>query len=159
MTLKRKMTDELSSGSFQRNVNSSRFQCLEGTFENYRHIFSETVNTKEDSDRLSLQIFDLMSRTRNTADAYYPKSDDGGEVVAMGTEDTNACGLLEGGEGGRLFGKYQSIYIFFFQIYSYYRSIADSDSDKIMYTSLSSLLIITNHRIRTDFNSKKEIMR
>jgi hypothetical protein len=157
MTLKRKVTDELSSGSFQRNVNSSRFQCLEGTFENYKHHFSETVNTKDDADRFSNQIFDLMSRTRNTADAYYPKSDDGGEVVAMGTEDTNACGLLEGPDECRRFGKYHSIYIFFLQLYFYYRSIADSD--KIMYTSLSSLLIITNHRIRTDFNSKKEIMR
>ena len=113
MTLKRKVTDESSSGSFQRNVNSSRFQCLEGTFENYKHIFSEAVNRNEDADRLFSQIVDLMSRTRNTVDAYYPKSNDGGEVVAMGTEDTNACGLLEGPDGGRLFGKYHSIYIFF----------------------------------------------
>lgn len=113
MTLKRKVTDESSSGSFQRNVNSSRFQCLEGTFENYKHIFSEAVNRNEDADRLFSQIVDLMSRTRNTVDAYYPKSNDGGEVVAMGTEDTNACGLLEGPEGGRLFGKYHSIYTFF----------------------------------------------
>jgi hypothetical protein len=71
------------------------------------------VNTQDDADRFSNQILDLMSRTRNTVDAYYPKSDDGGEVVAMGTEDTNACGLLEGPDEGRLYGKYHSIYIVF----------------------------------------------
>lgn len=106
MTKKKRNADEFSSG-FERDKDSIRSQLLEGTIENYKRISSETiVDTKEKAEQSFMQYCELSSRIRNTIFTLYPKSDDGGEVVAMGTEDSNACGLLEDLEGPRLYGKF-----------------------------------------------------
>mmetsp|Transcript_15672 Transcript_15672/g.17284 ORF Transcript_15672/g.17284 Transcript_15672/m.17284 type:complete len:567 (-) Transcript_15672:198-1898(-) len=100
---KRRNADEFSS-EFERDKDSIRSQLLEGTIENYKRISSETiVDTKEKAEQSFMQYCELSSRIRNTIFTLYPKSDDGGEVVAMGTEDSNACGLLEDLEGPRLY--------------------------------------------------------
>jgi hypothetical protein len=46
-----------------------------------------------------------MSNVRNKVDPIYPRDEDGGEVVAMGTEDTMACGLIRDQDEDRLYGK------------------------------------------------------
>jgi len=97
--------DETELSQFERDVKSNRQQALEGIHETYQLYASQDVKTEEDANRLYGATCYLNSHTKNTANLMYPKNDDGGEVVAMGTEETNACGLLKDQDETRLFGK------------------------------------------------------
>ena len=105
ITMKRNADEFDELTQFEHEVKSNRQQALEGIHENFKKTAPKTLATKEDADRLHGAVCLFTSFTRNTVDLLYPKEDDGGEVVAMGTEDTMACGLLKDQDETRLFGK------------------------------------------------------
>lgn len=90
---------------FELDVQSLRQQSLVHLHANVLQCAPDPVETAEDSKRLFALTSFAMSMVRNRVDPIYPKDQNGGEVVAMGTEDTMACGLLLDQDEDRLFGK------------------------------------------------------
>ena len=109
MTVKRKATNELSKCSdYKRNIISLRHQYLEGMHDGWKTAISNDYNNDnaDDADRMFNLTTELRMQARNTVDVLYPKEEDCGEVVAMGTEDVNACGLIEDPDDERLYGTF-----------------------------------------------------
>jgi len=94
--------EELESTPFRRYMNSQREQALEGIHDLFKTLAPDDVATTEDAYRTHVATCYCNSLT-NRLGTTYPKEEDMGEVVAMGTEDNNACGLLKESEGERLF--------------------------------------------------------
>lgn len=88
---------------FELDVQSLRQQSLVHLHANVLQCAPDPVETAEDSKRLFALTSFAMSMVRNRVDPIYPKDQNGGEVVAMGTEDTMACGLLLDQDEDRLF--------------------------------------------------------
>lgn len=106
MTMKRKADDESSSSEskpFVRDMTSQRQQALEAIQDSFKRMAPKEVVTAEDANRVYHAACYHNSVISNRVDTRYPKEDDMGEVVAMGTEDNNACGLLEDPDGARLY--------------------------------------------------------
>jgi len=94
---------DLSLSQFERDTKSLRQQSLESLQEDFLKYSPASVANAEDARRLLTATLFCSSMVRNIVDPIYPGDDDGGEVVAMGTEDTMACGLLKDQDETRLF--------------------------------------------------------
>ncbi|VEU41168.1 unnamed protein product [Pseudo-nitzschia multistriata] len=101
--MKRKYSDESILTPFQRDMRSQRQQALEGIRDAFQRISPREAVTKEDAIRVSDAVSYCNSLVKNRVDTRWSKEEDTGEVVAMGTEDNGACGLLEDPDGARLF--------------------------------------------------------
>ena len=85
-------------------MNSQRLQALEGIHDLFKNLAPDDVTTTDDAYRTRVATC-YCNSLANRLDTTFPEEKDMGEVVAMGTEDNNACGLLKEAEGERLFGK------------------------------------------------------
>jgi hypothetical protein len=100
--------DESELSQFERDVKSLRQQSLESIQESFLKYAPDSVENADDARRFFAANCFASSMVRNKVDPIYPRDDDGGEVVAMGTEDTMACGLLKDQDEERLFGKHST---------------------------------------------------
>lgn len=103
MLKRRADSSSIGSSQFERDMKSLRQQSLESLQEVFQNCKPGTVDSLEDANRLHNATSLCASLARSKVDALYPRDDDGGEAVAMGTEDTNACGLLKDQDEARLF--------------------------------------------------------
>ena len=90
---------------FERDKRSLRQQALEDLQQVFKKGIPDSIDTMEDAIHVQNATSFCLSIARNKIDPLFPRDDDGGEVVAMGTEDANACGLLKDQDEDRLFGK------------------------------------------------------
>ncbi len=96
------------SEQFVRDVKSLRAQAYESAHEEL--LKGRKIETAEDATRLEQDVLFTSSMLRNRIDSIYPGDTDRGEVVAMGTEDSNACGLLLDPDADeKLFGKEKTL--------------------------------------------------
>lgn len=103
--MKRNLVEsELSQ--FERDVKARRQQSLESIQESSLKYAPDPVENVDDAHGVFFAACFASNLVRNKVDPIYPRDDDGGEVVAMGTEDTMACGLLKDQDEERLFGKH-----------------------------------------------------
>lgn len=87
---------------FERDMKSQRAQTLEDISDNFQKIIPAEVADSDDANRLK-QAACYFSVAINRVDSMFPSEEDEGVVAAMGTEDTNACGLLVDQDGHRRF--------------------------------------------------------
>lgn len=86
---------------FACDVKSLRHQCRESA---HQELMQNTKRAKGNESLFTAVCFS-NSMMKNKVDTIYPKDDDYGEVVSMGTEETMACGLIVDQDERRLFGK------------------------------------------------------
>ena len=105
----KRSTDQAELSQFERDIKSLRQQCLESDHEEMMKGLEKfsPVEGVEGARRLHNLASFRTSVVRNIVDPIYPSENDGGEVVAMGTEETNALGLLKDIDEDKLFGVYE----------------------------------------------------
>mmetsp|Transcript_32386 Transcript_32386/g.76178 ORF Transcript_32386/g.76178 Transcript_32386/m.76178 type:complete len:569 (+) Transcript_32386:243-1949(+) len=99
----KKRKAQFPQGAFPNRIASLRHQSLEQIHDLFKSVAPKSIGTEEDANRLQTARSYCNAVVRNKVNAVFPNKADAGEVVAMGTEDNNACGLLEDPEGARLF--------------------------------------------------------
>ncbi len=85
------------------DIKSLRSQCRESAHQE----LMEYAKRAKGNDGVFTAVCFSNSMMKNKVDTIYPKDDNCGEVVSMGTEETMACGLIVDQDERRLFGKYK----------------------------------------------------
>lgn len=86
------------------DVESLRNQSQEKALQELKDYCAKKGTKRTVADLVAAACF-TKSMLENKVDSIYPKEESCGEVVAMGTEDSLACGLLVSQDDPKRFGK------------------------------------------------------
>ena len=104
----KRSADQAELSLFERDVKSQRQQCLEDAHAQMMKGLNQfSVEDVKGARRVKNLACLIAGMVRNKVESIYPSEKDGGEVVAMGTEEANALGLLKDVEEDKLYGVYK----------------------------------------------------